>query len=254
MTRPTDTGTNRTGIATSPIDSKKTIEAAERAQTLGQGDGKVIEAERTSWARDAEPLGTVPPPGTLKGVAKATLELLQGHKANVFIDKLGERLAYERAGTRLYDALLAKFEAADIHAGGPLRADLELIREQEHQHVLLVRDALRELGADPTAMTPGADLVGVAGQGWVQSLADPRTTFTQCLDVMMIAESGDVEGWALLVELASSLGFDELAQKFRQANIVEEEHAMKVRGWLLASVLGQAGVSPTPPREHHAQP
>lgn len=247
--KPTDTGTNRTGIATSPIDSRRTIEAAEQATPDGRLDGRALEAERVLWARSADPVGTVPPPGTLRGLAKTALEMLRGHKPTVLIDKLGERLAYERTGTRLYDALLAKLEAANVHEGGPTRAELLKIRDDEHRHMLLVRDAIEQLGADPTAMTPGADIVGVAGLGWVQVLGDPRTTLAQCLDVMLIAEHGDVAGWELLTELAASLGLDDLAAEFRAAGVVEEEHAAKVRTWLARSVLGQAGAHPTTPRD-----
>jgi hypothetical protein len=97
--KPTDIGSNRTGIATSPIDSRRLIEAAEQAATAGPLDGKALEGEHVRWARGAGPVGSVPPPGTLKGVAKTVLERLQGHKPTVLIDKLGERLAYERTGT-----------------------------------------------------------------------------------------------------------------------------------------------------------
>src|SRR5690606_32748783 len=134
---------------------------------------------------------------------------------------------------------IAKLEAAQVHEGGPTRAELEKIRDEEHQHFLLVRDAIRELGADPTAMTPSADVIGVAGSGWVQVLSDPRTTLTQCLDVMMVVEHGDVDGWELLIEMADNLGFDELAERFRAAHLVEEEHAIKVRAWLAVALLGQ---------------
>jgi hypothetical protein len=247
MDKPTDTGMNRTGIATSPIDSERTISAAEAADTASPLDGSLLEAERTRWSRDADPLGTVPPPGTLKGIAKTLLEKLQGRQPNVFIDKLGERLAYERTGTRLYDALLAKFEAANVHEGGPTRADLEKHRNDEHHHFLLVCDAIRQLGADPTAITPCADVVAVAGLGWVQILTDPRTTFTQCLDVMLIIEQGDVAGWELLTELATSLGFDDLADQFRAANVIEEEHAAHLKAWVTQALLGQVGTEPTPP-------
>ena len=99
--KPTDIGMNRTGIATSPIDSRRTIDAAEAAGTAGPLDGKALEAERVLWARDADPVGTVPPPGTLKGIAKAVIETLQGHKLTVLIDKLGERLAYERTAASM---------------------------------------------------------------------------------------------------------------------------------------------------------
>lgn len=249
--KPTDIGLNRTGAAMSPIDSNRAIEAAEEAHTGGHADRQALENERVRWARDADPVGSVPPPGTMKGLAKAVLEKLQGHQLTVLIDKLGERLAYERTGTRLYEALIAKLEAANVHQGGPTRAELETIREQEYQHFLLIGDAIRQLGADPTAMTPAADVAGVAALGWVQVLADPRTTLTQCLDVMVIVEHGDVVGWELLVEMAAGLGLDDLAGQFRAADAVEQEHAVQVRRWLATALLGQAGVQPQPPQEMH---
>ena len=246
MHKPTDIGPNRTGIATSPIDSKKTVEAAVQADTAGVLDGNALEAERVRWSSEALPVGTVPPPGTVKGAIKAIVEKIEGHKLPVFIDKLGERLAFERTGTRLYDALLAKLAAANVHEGGPTRQAIEQIRDDEIRHFGLVRDALLQLGADPTAMTPGADIIGVSGLGWVQVLTDPRSTLSQCLVVMLSAEAADTEGWDLLVALAESLGFDELATQFRLALVEEEEHVVKVRAWLTNATMGQAGARPTP--------
>jgi hypothetical protein len=251
--KPTDIGLNRTGIATSPIDAKRTIEAAEQGHRRAHANHQVLESERVRWSRDADPVGIVPLPGTVKGLAKAVLEKLHGHKLTVLFDKLGERLAYERTGTRLYEALIAKHDAANVHEGGPTRSEIEKILEDEHQHFLLVRDAIRELGGDPTAITPAADVTGVAGLGWVQVLTDPRTTLTQCLDVMLIIERGDVDGWVLLIELATGLGLDDLAVRFCAADAVEREHAAKVHGWVSAAVLGQAGVQlPAPRTEHEA--
>ncbi|HLL23192.1 MAG TPA: ferritin-like domain-containing protein [Kofleriaceae bacterium] len=247
--KPTDTGMNRTGIATSPIDSKRTIEGAEQAQTAGPLDGRALESERLVWAKDADPIGSVPPPGTLKGFAKTVMEKLQGHQPTVLIDKLGGRLAYERAGTRLYDALLVKHAAANVHEGGPTREELLAIRMQEHQHMMLVASVIERLGADPTAMTPCADISGVAGLGWVQVLTDPRTTLSQCLDIMLIVEQGDVDGWGVLIELVDQLGMDDVAEQFREASAVEQLHAAKLRSWVTKSVLGQAGVMPTPARD-----
>jgi rubrerythrin len=244
MHKPTDTGTNRTGIATSPFDSPELIQGAQAAAT-GAGDGAVLRSERVSFARIAEPVGTVPPPASIKGMAKTLLEKVQGHKPTVFIDKLGQRLAYERTGVRLYDALLVKYDAATVHEGGPTRAQLESIRADEHRHLLMVRDAIAYLGADPTAMTPCADVTGVASLGWIQVLSDPRTTLTQCLDLMLAVEVADVEGWTLLTELATSLGFDDLAERFRAANLQEAEHATRMRGWAALAVLGQAGTGAT---------
>jgi hypothetical protein len=246
--KPTDIGLNRTGIAMSPIDSAKTIAGAKDANTGDGTDGRAFEAERLHWATQAGPVGTMPPPASLKGVIKTAIEAAEGHKATVFLDKLGERLAYERTGVRLYDALLVKLEAADVHPGGPSRAELEQIRDDEHRHFLLLRDAIEHIGADPTAVTPCADIIGVAGLGWVQVLSDPRTTLTQCLDIMLVVELGDNDAWALLCELAESLGFDDLATKFRTAMTEEEDHLARMRTWVTRAIMGQARVT-SPPRQ-----
>jgi rubrerythrin len=244
MFKPTDIGPNRTGIAMSPIDSQRTIQAAAEAGAVGP-DGHALELERVRWCAEAVPLGTVPPPGTVKGVIKAVVEKLEGHSTAVFVDKLGERLAFERTGTRLYEALLAKFEAASVHEDGPTRDQLEKIHDDEIRHFAIVRDAMLQLGADPTAMTPSADVIGVAGTGWVQVLTDPRSTLSQCLVVMLSAEVADKEGWDLLVTLAESLGFEDIGTQFRLALIEEEQHAMQLRAWVSNAVLGQSGAKPT---------
>jgi hypothetical protein len=43
----------------------------------------------------------------------------------LLVDKLGERLAFERSGTRLYETLLSKFDSYGPFEGGPERAELE---------------------------------------------------------------------------------------------------------------------------------
>src|SRR4051794_12606819 len=134
MKEPTSTGTNRTGAKASPKDSKELVAAAERATPFVGTDGKILRAERVAWAANAEPVGTMPLPATFKGAAKMGLKMIKGEHPNVFLDKLGERAAYERTGTRLYEALLVKHEAADVHVGGPTREELEQHRDDELRH------------------------------------------------------------------------------------------------------------------------
>ncbi|HVK75838.1 MAG TPA: ferritin-like domain-containing protein [Kofleriaceae bacterium] len=248
MKKPTDIGPNRTGIGTSPIDSKRLVEASEELTPFEGVDGEELESERVEWASAAEPVGTMPPPATLKGAAKTAVQLIKGNKPTIFLDKLGERLAFERTGTRLYEALLIKLQAGTPHAGAPTRDDLEQIRDEELRHFAIVRSAIERLGADPTAMTPCADVNGVLAMGLVQVLSDPRTTLTQCLEAMLVAELADNDGWTMLVDLADGLGFDDLTREFRVALQEEETHLARVREWITTAVEGQAGIAPTPPR------
>ena len=66
------------------------------------------------------------------------------------------------------------------------------------------------MGADPTAETPSADVIGVASQGLLQVITDPRTTLSQSLEAMLTAELTDNDGWETLAALADDLGQTEL--------------------------------------------
>jgi len=246
--KPTDIGMNRTGIQASPVDAKKTIEGARQSKLVDPGDSTLLAEERMEWSTTADPVGTMPPPGSVKGVLKTAMEKLKGNQPTVFLDKLGERIAFERTGVRLYDALLCKFAAADVHEGGPTREEIEEIREDELQHFLLLKEAMESLGGDPTAMTPCADVAAVASSGILKVLADARTTLTQCLDAILIAELADNDAWLALADLADGLGMNELGKRFREALAEEEEHLARVRGWINGALLGQVGIAPTRPQ------
>ena len=99
---------------------------------------------------------------------------------------------------------------------------------------------LVSLGADPTAVTPCADTVGVAAAGHLQVVCDPRTTVAQALGSMLMVELADGAGWDLLAELAQEAGHPEMAQSFDVAQETEREHLEQVRSWLRQCVLEEA--------------
>jgi bacterioferritin (cytochrome b1) len=161
----------------------------------------------------------------------------------VLLDKLGERLAFERTGVRLYEAVLAKMPAARLSEGTLTVEEVRRFRDAELAHAHLVKDAIEELGGDPTAVTPCADLAGVQGQGLLQAVTDPRTTLTQCLDALLIAELADNDGWKMLIALAEAAGLQELAQRFTEALAEEDRHLTSMRAWIaerLGIQLGRA--------------
>lgn len=128
----------------------------------------------------------------------------------MLVDKLGERLAFERGGVRLYDTLLAKCEcAADMLEAGEL-AQLREFRDEEARHFGMLSEALVELGADPTAHTPCADLVGVESMG--------------------------------LVELATDCGHDALAERFETALTEEARHLAQVRQLVTRLTMKEASI------------
>ena len=94
--------------------------------------------------------------------------------------------------------------------------------------------AIMELGGDPTALTPSANLAANVSAGLPQVLTDPRTNLLQCLEAIVVAELADNECGTVLNAVASEAGHEELATAFQQAIAHERDHLRKVRRWIAA--------------------
>lgn len=230
--RPTDFGINRTGLALSPLDGQATVEGAKEGGPQPPGSDAAIAQVRRDYIEESGSIGGLPPPVSLRGLAGEAIGRLQGKRPGVLLDKLGERLAFERGGVRLYEGLITKLQAAGTWDGGPELADLERFRDDEAAHFEMIREEIERLGGDPTALTPSADLVGVEAAGIMKVVQDPRTTLAQALHAHLLAELADVAAWAELCELEESLGADDVAKRFRKAHDQELVHRESVRRWL----------------------
>ena len=235
------TGTNRTGMKTSPVHSRELLEVRELQKTAPDPETDAI-ALRASYLAEAEPVGSMPPPPTLRGMAGTAMQALTGRKMHVLLDKLAERAAFERTGTRLYDMMLQRVAAAPSLPSGMTIEGVRQIRDEEHGHFQLLASTIEELGADPTAMTPCADVTGVQGLGLVQAMGEPRLTIAQALSTLLAAEVIDNASWELLIDLARQFGQDELAERFTNALAAEKRHDATVRQWLAAALREEAEI------------
>ncbi len=232
MKSATDIGMNRTGISFSPLHSKELIEGAEKAEPSSMGDESNLAALRASYIKEGEPVGTVPPPATLKGAAATVVNMIKGQKLSVLLDKLGERLAFERNGSRLYEAVIGKALVEGTWEGGPSVEELKQIHDEELLHAAMLMEMITGLGADPTAMTPSADIMGVSSMGLVQVCTDPRISLAQSLCAILTAELTDNDGYTVLILLTESLGQNDLAERLRTVRSHEDVHLQKVRLWV----------------------
>jgi len=244
MKQPTDMGLNRSGLATAPVMAPSMLEVPALTHPTHQGDEALFAEERISYSQAGEPAVTMPPPASVKELATSTVKLLKGEKATVLVDKLGERLGFERSGVRLYEGLIAKFDAFGTFDGGPTREDLTHILMEEQEHFRLLAETIRGLGSDFTAVTPSANVHDVMSEGLRAVMTDPRTNLQQGLEAVLLAELADNDCWTNLIWLASQFGSEELAQKFKRCLGHEEDHLRKVRGWIAAGLEGDAGLSP----------
>ncbi len=230
-------GNNRTGVDTSEgrVDdmqkSSQQFEPSSHGTTAGAGKVRVLYAKEA----DKKGLGSVPPPnGNGKGKLKAGAKKLTGAEPTLLMDKVGERLAFERSGTRLYEALVSKHEAFGSFDGGPSRAELIDILNEEHRHFIVLEQAMRKMGGDPTAITPSADVAATAAAGVMKVIVDPRTSLLQSLEAILIAELTDNACWDELGAIAKRGGEDALAKLAAEAHRTEQEHLTKVKSWIRA--------------------
>jgi len=261
----TTIGHNRTGTAMSPIDVKAMTEAADALSPAMPIDTTAMDAERMTYINDADAVGSIPPPASMKGMLKAGMAKIKGGAPSLFMDKIGERIAFERAGTRLYEALITKYEAVQglgtealspadrlpaadgaaapgsVPGETPMQT-LQRIRMEELQHFRMLCEAMQKMGGDPTAQTPSADVTGVESLGLVQVLNDPRTSLAQSLHALLTVELADRAGWETLIALAGEANQDDLVAGFTLALEDEHRHLVLVQGWYHEAI----GLTPIP--------
>ena len=224
---------NRTGMQTSPELADELIEGAASAAPSSEGGPEVIAESRVDYISEGFPLGSMP---TMPVSEEAFADEDETAMA-VLLDKLSERLAFERMGVRLYEALLNKCETLGETSPGPTLEEIRHIGTEELDHFLMLNETITELGGDPTVESPSADIAAVASIGIMQVLTDPRSSVPQCLQALLTAELTDNAGWELLIEMASNLGYDDMRQQFETALTHEEEHLQNVRDWLSDCVM-----------------
>jgi rubrerythrin len=233
-------GMNRTGVQMSPKDTQAMQSSPSgESRPMTPGNEAAMAEIRASFIAEADQIGSVPMPGTLKGAMKTGASMLTGNDATIFMDKLGERLAFERTGTRLYDALLTKVEALG-EKGSMDVGQLRHFRDEEARHFMMVVKAIESLGGDPTAQTPSADVAGVEAMGLAQVITDPRTTLSQSLHAILVVEMTDNNGWEMLISMARDQGHDDMANDFTSALESEREHLQKVQQWFEEATLGKS--------------
>lgn len=251
----TSAGQNRTGAALNPKGIEKMLDAVEELSPPVPINTLQMDVERQTYISEAETIGSIPPPpatatkrSSAKKGASASAKLTPA--TALLLDKLGERLAFERTGTRLYGALISKHLALmnagqdvlpEAMSGEAPAETLQRIRAEELQHFHMLCEVVTQLGGDPTVQTPCADVTAAASMGLMQVVTDPRTTLAQCLNAVLTAELTDNAGWELLIKLAQDAGQDDVTEPFTRALEEEQRHLTTIRTWIESLLETEAG-------------
>lgn len=211
---------NRTGTRAAQPLLEEMLDTEELVRCDTPAPGPTGTEMRTECIEEAEPIGS------------RTDAVMEPAKS-MMLDSLGGRLAYERGGARLYEALIRKAEAiAHLQGLKDCLPDLRHIRDEEVEHAVLLKRVIQSLGGDPTLETPGADLEGVMSSGLFQVVHDPRTTMLECLRCAVVAELADIENWTALTAKADRFLSNELAGQVAEALAHELDHLALIRKWI----------------------
>jgi len=237
-------GMNKTGVQMSPLNTGRMLDDDNILSRGTPGDDSAMTELREAYVADSGGLGSIPAPATLSGMASMAAHMIAGKQPQILLDKMAERLAFERTGTRLYDALLTKLDVLQDGRGTISAEQVASIRGDEARHVLLMRDAIESMGGDPTAQTPSADLVGVEAMEFVQVLSDPRADVAESLHAILAIELNDNAGWETLIALADAHGHASLVDRFSDSLMQERKHLSMVQAWYEEAVgLSAAGIT-----------
>jgi rubrerythrin len=149
--------------------------------------------------------------------------LIAKHPERV-VDYLAERLAFERSGVRLYDAVLERLREAEEPEARALQPLLQRQRDEEQEHVRWLQGQLETLGAGPHPMSARAQLSYEETRGLAHVILESTAPLPHLLHALLAAELVDHAGWDLLVALADEAKDGEAQRELHRRRDEEAQH------------------------------
>ena len=160
------------------------------------------------------------------------MDKLASKNVSRVVDLLNERLAFERTGVKLYDALLARLRASMDPAVKALVEPVQEQRDQEKEHEEWLEAEIRALGGTPHALSEHAVLAQAEAEG-IERVLRRDESIPHDFHALLAAELADNAGWDLLVQLADAFDDSEAKEQFEKRLREEEEHLLFMRKTLL---------------------
>ncbi len=176
------------------------------------------------------------------------MEKLASHDRSKVIDLLNERLAFERAGVKLYDRVLEVMRSAGDANVARMLPEMEEHRSEEKEHEEWLEECIRALGGDAHAETERSRLVTRESKG-IEEIAMSDAELPHLLHALLAAELVDNAGWDLLAQVADEAGDHEAKRDFKKRLHEEEDHLLFIRKAVerlaFEDVLGEEAKLPT---------
>ena len=144
------------------------------------------------------------------------------------IDVLNERLAFERAGVKLYDRVLEVARASTDENVQRMLDELQKHRDEEKEHEEWLEEQIRSLGGDAHGETDRSRLVTRESRG-IEEVVMSDAELPHLLHALLAAELVDNAGWDLLAQIADEAGDREARREFKKRLHEEEDHLLFLR-------------------------
>ena len=151
---------------------------------------------------------------------------LAGKNVSRVIDLLSERLAFERAGVKLYDKILPRMRSNA--AARRMLDQMQEHRDEEKEHEEWLEEQIRSLGGDPHTPSEKSILVLAESRG-IEHVIERDPRLPHDFHALLTAELADNAGWDLLVQLADEVGDREAKKEFKKRLHEEAQHLLFVR-------------------------
>ena len=156
------------------------------------------------------------------------MEKFAQHDRTKAIDVLNERLAFERAGVKLYDRVLEKMQAQNDPAVMRMFEEMQEHRDEEKEHEEWLEAQIRSLGGDAHSDTEMSNLITRESKG-IEDVVMNDAELPHLFHAMLAAELVDNAGWDLLVQLADEAGDHGAKREFKKRLHEEEDHLLLIR-------------------------
>src|SRR5690554_491196 len=191
-------------------------------------DESELLAERLDAELEFDAMLQSVPVGSVSDIKK-----VHQHNTELLLHKLGQRLAFERASVRLYEALI--FKCLTIGRGGRNIVSIDQLRQfrdEEVEHSLLLKTAIEALGFDPDVCIPDADPNLLSSLQIPKVFTKKDTSILQCLESVQIFATNDNAEWHTLHGLFTNMGLNDLANEFNQALKEDSRQLETISRWI----------------------
>ncbi len=144
------------------------------------------------------------------------------------IDVLNERLAFERAGVKLYDRVLEVMRASGDENVVRMCDEMQAHRDQEKEHEEWLEEQIRFLGGDAHGETDKSRLITRESKG-IEEVVMSDAQLPHLFHALLAAELVDNAGWDLLVQIADEAGDGSAKRDFKKRLHEEEDHLLFLR-------------------------